>query len=62
MILNRLILLLFFSFLVSCNNNKTDEELKIKLKELSVAMGSATYDPGASQTPITGITNFINFT
>ena len=37
--------------------NKTDEELKIKLKELSVAMGSATYDPGASQTPITGITN-----
>ncbi len=28
MILNRLILLLFFSFLVSCNNNKTDEEME----------------------------------
>jgi len=28
MILNRLILLLFLSFLVSCNNNKSDEEME----------------------------------
>ena len=28
MILNRVILLLFFSFLVSCNNNKSDEEME----------------------------------
>ena len=37
----------------SITYNKTLEELSVELKQLSEAMGSATYDPGASQTAIT---------